>query len=245
MTVTTGDVDQAEGLPQSVEVRLNREALVRYNLPDILYPVLLSLIGAAVGDGGELPFAEMLYALQQRSAESGQADWEALEPALDRLASLLAPDDGRLIVTAAGTTWWAEVGPVDLGEPIVTIQRREKLIAAFNKRDDGRLRLATYRALDAKSAAYVIGLASRPNALDGTLRMHENNWEYALDCSAGTGQYHAHERGEAHMSYWEYGLGIQHDRTLDPDWYALRGCPPRRPAVAAIELGVAYAFSHD
>jgi hypothetical protein len=240
-----GEVDPAEGLPQSVEVRLNREALVRYNLPDILYPVPLSLISAAVGDGGELPFAEMLYALQQRSAESGQADWEALEPALDRLASLLAPDDDRLIVTAAGTSWWVEIGPVDLNEAIITIQRRETLIAAFNKCDDGRLRLTTYRPLDAKSARSVIGLAARPHALDGTVCMRENNWEYALDYSAGIGQYYAHERGEAHMSYWEYGLGIQHDRTLNPDWHALRDCPPRRAAVAAIELGVAYAFSDE
>ena len=236
------ETDLASSQPQWAEMRLKPAALARYDLPDILYPLPLELFSEALDDGGELPFAQMLYALQQRSAQGG-ADWEALEPALDRLARLLAPDDDRLLSSAAGEEWWVEIGPVDLDHPIITIQRRDQLIAAICKREDGLLRLATYRPLDSKSAKLIIGLGLRPHPADGTVCMRENNWEYALDCSAGNGRWYAFERGEAHLSYWEHGLGLGHDRSLDPHWHALRESAPRRPAVVAIELGVAYALS--
>ena len=227
-------------------MRLQPAALARYNLPDILYPLPIAQFSEALDDGGELPFAQMLYALQQRSAEGG-ANREALEPALDRLAELITPDDERPIATAAGEEWWIEIGPVDLAMPIVTIQRRDQLIAAMRKREDGRLRVATYRPLDAKSAKVIISLALRPHLTDGAVCMRQNNWEYALDCSAGTGQWYAHERGEAHLAYWKHGLGIRQDRTAAPHWYALRDQPPppRRAVVTVMELGVAYAFSSE
>ena len=224
------------------DMRLKSAALARYNLPDILYPLPIAQFSEALDDGGELPFAQMLYALQQRSAEAG-ADWVALEPALERLASLLAPDDDRLIASAAGEDWWVEIGPVDLDGPIVTIQRRDQLIGALSQREDGRLRLATYHPLDGKSARLIIGLGSRPHPSDGTVCMRPNNWEYALDCSAGSGQWYAFERGEAHLSYWEHGLGLKHDRSIDPHWHALRDQPRRCAVEVAMELGVAYAYS--
>ena len=48
--------------------------------------------------------------------------------------------------------------------------------------------------------------------------MRENNWEYALDCSAGNGNYYAADRGEAYLSYWEKGLGISWDGSDVPEW---------------------------
>lgn len=224
------------------ELRLKPEALARYGLPDIFYPVPVDLIGEVMDNRGELPFAEMLYALQLHSAP-GNADWEELEPGLARLAELLTPDDERPIIAAAANEWWLEIGPVDLDGPLVTIQRRDQLIAAISPREDGRLRAATYRPLDAKSASTLVGLARRPHPEDGTVCMRSSNWEYALDCSAGAGQYYAFERGEAHLTYWEHGLGLRQDRTFDAQGHMLRDAEPRRAALSAVELGVAYAFS--
>ena len=121
-------------------------------------------------------------------------------------AELLAPDDARDVISAAGDHWWLEVGPVDLGGKLVTIQRGDALIAAITARDDGRLRVAVFRPLDAKGAEYLIGLGQVPHPEHGVC-MRENNWEYALDCSAGNGNHYAAERGEAYLSYWEKGLG--------------------------------------
>jgi len=62
----------------------------------------------------------MLHGLHQRSRD-GEAEWQQLEPAVDRLAELLAPDEAHDVVSAAGDHGWIEVGPVDLGGKLVTI----------------------------------------------------------------------------------------------------------------------------
>src|SRR5690606_7701925 len=130
----------------------------------------------------------------QEAASDGEADWKHLEPAMSRLSAMLAPEDERDVISAAGDTWWVEVGPADLRDKLVTIQRGDNLIAAIVPRDDGRLRVAVFRALDARSARYLTGLGQVPHPERGVC-MRENNWEYALDCSAGTGNYYASERG--------------------------------------------------
>ena len=186
------------------ELHLKPETLAQYGLPDIPYPVPATDLKSALLDNGDLPLAVMLHGLQQRSRD-GEAEWQQVEPAMDRLAELLAPDDARDVISAAGDHWWLEVGPVDLGGKLVTIQRGDALIAAITARDDGRLRVAVFRPLDAKSAEYLIGLGQVPHPEHGVC-MRENNWEYALDCSAGNGNYYAADRGEAYLSYWEKGL---------------------------------------
>lgn len=198
---------------------------------------------AVISGDGEPPFAEMLYGLQLRSGE-GTADWEALELALDRLAELIAPDDHRTVVSAAGDSWWLEIGPVDLNRPIVTIQRGDQMIAAIDSREDGRLRVAAYRPLDAKSADYLISLSLLPQP-DGGVCMRESNWEYARDCSAGSGSYYAFVRGEAYLSWWEKGIGIGKDGAVQPDWRAMRNFIPRAPSKVAIEVGVRYALDDE
>lgn len=227
---------------EPIEMRLKPAALARHGLPDIAYPLTIDLLDAALGDSGELPFADMLHLLQQRSADAN-ADWQALGPALDRLAELVAPDEDRALVSAAGEEWWLEIGPVNLALPIVTVQRGEELIAALAKRDDGRLRLAAYRPLDARSARLLIGLGRRPQPEDGRVCMRENNWEYALDCSAGMGQFYAFERGDAHLSSWSLGIGLAEDGSVDGHWQAMQTLAARRPTKVAVELGVAYAYS--
>lgn len=224
-----------------VMLRFKTAALERLGLPDIEYPVMLGSLDAALGDQGELPFAQMLFGLQLH-CQDGASDWQTLEPAMARLAELIAPqNDDRPLVDAAGETWWLEIGPVDLTQEIVTIQRREELIAAIRPRDDGRLRIAAYRPLDAKSAQYLIDLAMHPHPEHGVC-MRSNNWEYARDCSFGMGNHYAYDRGEAHLSYWEKGIGYTHDGDEVPNWLARRDLTPRIPAHVAMELGVHYAF---
>lgn len=225
-----------------IEMKFKPGALVSFGLPDILYPVPIETLSRMI-EGGDMPLPAMLYGLQQQSA-SGDVDWHALEPALDRLAELLTPEDDRECVTAAAKEWWVEIGPVNLDEPIVTIQRQGLLIAALAKRDDGRLRLATFRPLDANSAAYIIDLCLRAHHKTGQVCMRENNWEYALDSSARTGNWYASHRGEAHLSSWELGIGRMRDGSTDKLWHAMRRLRRRRSAKVAMELGAAYAFSN-
>jgi len=231
-------------MPIFSEIHLKPELLEAYGLPDIGYPVQLDALDAILGKNGEMPFAEMLFGLQERSRE-GTADWKRLELAMDRLAQLIAPPDTRDIITAAGDTWWLELGPVDLNNAkLVTIQRGGLLIAALTNRGDGRLRVAVFRPLDAKSAIYLIGLSLLPHPEYG-VSMRENNWEYAIDQTPGLGNAFADERGEAYLCYWEKGLGIKPDGTLYPEWRAMTNLVPKSAALAAVELGVYYTLSDE
>lgn len=224
------------------EVFFGPDMLELHGLPNIGYPVSVEGIDAVIGAGGELPFALMLHGLQQASAD-GDVDWMSLEPAMARLGQLIAPQDGRTQASAAGAEWWIEIAPVDLTAPIVTIQRGDCLIAAMAPREDGRLRLAAYRPLDANSAEHIIALALRPYGEEGTVCMRANNWEYALDCSAGTGQFYAAARGQSYLSNWLEGMGSRQDVEVDPSWIAAATSQPRPASTVAIELGVAYAYS--
>ena len=224
-----------------LELRLKPTTLARYNLPDILYPMSLESFDASLGGDTELDFGMMLYQLQMRSRD-GDADWQHLEPAMDRLAQMVAPNDPRPVLSATGDNWWLEVGPVDLAGPIVTVQRGDKLIAAIAPTNSGRLRVTSYRPLDAKSATYLIGLGQKPH-VDHGVCMRENNWEYALDCSAGSGNFYAAERGEAHLSYWQSGMGNLADASQHSHLVAMSGLTSRTASVTVAELGVQYSLS--
>lgn len=225
----------------TLDIRLKPTTLARYDLPDILYPVSLANFDAALSSDGHLPFAPMLHQLQMRSSASGE-DWQSFEPAMNRLAQLVAPDDLRPLLSATGEEWWLEVGPVDLCRPIVTIQRSDQLIAAMTATDRGCLRIAAYRPLDAKSASYLTGLAVKPHGEHGVC-MRENNWEYALDCSAGSGNFYTFTRGEAHLSNWVDGIGMVSDGTQNAHWLAMSGLTSRPAAVVVAELGIAYSYA--
>lgn len=232
------------GCASMIELWFKPGMLDHLGLPNIPYPVTIEALDQIIADGGELPLANMLHGLQLRSAK-GDADWQGLEPALGRLAELLTPEDDRKLVTAAARKWWVEIGSINLDEPVVTIQRQGWLIAALAERNDGRLRLATFRPLDAKSASYIFDLCLPPYPRDGTVCGRDSNWEYALDCSAGTGKWYAMDRGDAYLSLWGRGIGHMHDGGFDDWWHAMRNLPHRPPANVAMELGVAYASSTD
>jgi len=224
-----------------VELKFKPGFLERFDLPDIAYPLTQEAFEAAISNPTEPVFAEMLFGLQLRSRD-GSADWVSLEPAMDRLAQLIAPEDPRDTIITASERWWLEIGPVDLDQRIITVQRENDLIAAISPREDGRLRIACYRPLDAKSAEYLIGLGVHPSPQDGSVCMRGNNWEYALDCSAGSGNWYAFERGEAHLSYWEAGIGIMQDGSHDPQWFQKRNLAVRQPAKVAMEIGVVFSL---
>ncbi len=231
-------------MKNEIELRIKPHVLSRYDLPDIPYPVSIETINSALEADGELPLAAMLHGLQQLSSK-GDTDWLSLEPAMDRLAALLAPDDDdRDVISAAGEEWWIEIGPVDINGKIVTVQRQDKLIAAISSREDGRLRVMAFRQLDAKSADYIIGLSRIPHPKYG-VQMRENNWEFACDSAAGMGNNYAYERGEAYLSFWEKGLGKSSDGKILPDWFEQKNLNVRLPAHVATEIGICYAFSQE
>lgn len=219
-------------------------ALERLGLPNIGYPVPAGLVPELVDAGGHVPFEAQLYWLQEYVSRGG-TDWLALEPAMLRLAELIAEPDQRDAATVAGDDWFLELRRVDLDSPIVTIQRGDHLLAALEPRDDGRLAAALYHPLDAKSLRYLLALARNPDE-QGYVCLRENNWEFALDQACGSLRAsYACERGEAYLSIWEYGLGVVGDGTLDRQFLAQHDAEPIAVNLAAIQIGTYYQLAPE
>ena len=168
----------------SKKIHLPPRTLHHFQLPDIQYHFPKSEIGRLLAGSMDLPFKEMLKGLQERS-QRVKKGWKQLEPAIERIAEILASSRIPEIASVVGENWWLELGQVDLSAELITIQRQDHLVAAMTRREDGRLRVAVYRPLDAGSASSLnaLGLNPRPEGGVGT---RDNNWEYALDASASS-----------------------------------------------------------
>lgn len=207
--------------------------LSQFGLPSIGYPSPGRSVRALMRAGEDLSLPLLLYWLQNHSTTTPDA-WLDLEPAMDRLSVLLENGcgPGRMIV--AGGTWSFELGPVDLDAEIVTIQRDDRLLAAVAPRPDGTLRVATYRPLDGRSISLLQALAAHPGP-EGVER-RPNNWEYALDASAGRGQVYAAHEHRGYLSYWEFGLGRISNGATSEVYCAQRGLSHRPFPRAAAEI---------
>lgn len=228
-------------MDEFITIKLNESFLEQYDLPDILYPIPTSRFEKIV-ESGELPFNLILYFLQEYGGSL--SEWQSIEPAIHKLTILIAPSENHSYVNVNGDNWFIVCREVDLAQEIVTIQRGDHLIAAIRPLPDGRLVCSAYRPLDAKSAEYLIALSALPHPDHGVC-MRENNWEYALDCSAGMGNMYASERGEAYLSYWQYGLGISSDKNVMEDWYNQRSLIAVNPKYTAVQIGIYYECSEN
>jgi len=161
---------------------------------------------------------EMLLSWLQRYSKylSKPEQWLKLEDVMIKLSLAIAPESlNKTLIQEAEFT--LDLGKVDLNREVVTVQRKNFLIAALQDRGDSKLLTNIYRPPCEKSVSYIINLSANPSE-DGSISMRPNNWEYALDCSVGAGNTYASERGEAYLSYWEYGLGKLKDQTSIKQW---------------------------
>ena len=222
-----------------LRVKPSPRQLAAHDLPDADYWLRAPDIHLFKPDG-ELPISALLAGAQLRSSEDS-AVWQELEPAMARLSEILAAGRAAPRMNAHGDGWSLVLGEVDLASTLVTIQRKDTLIAAITGEPDGGLKVTAYRPLDADSCRRLLGLGRTP-AADGTVVMRPNNWEYALDCSVGMGNLYCAERGESYLSFWEFGLGVSHDGSGVPLWHAQRTSTGRLASLTYSELA---AFCAD
>jgi hypothetical protein len=223
-----------------IELHPRPDALDGLGLPAIPYPVALPAFQAAVANDGELPLADMLHGLQLRAADS-RADWQRMEPAMARLAELLAPDDARDAITAEGKGWSLDIGPVDLAGDVVTLQRVGTLLAAIAPGEEGRLRLAAYRPLDGRAIELLLALAAtsdlQPVVPSGA------HWQRAWNAAADIGKQHG-DGSLTHLCRGGVGAAIGDD---GGEAVAVRAQHPasRRPACVAAEIGTFHMLRRD
>ncbi|GHD25490.1 hypothetical protein GCM10007053_01340 [Halioglobus pacificus] len=227
------DEDDTTGF---VQFHWDRDVLSAHRLPDVGYPVPLASFQDIISGSVEADFAHLLYWLQIYTSEE-EVDWLAYCEAMRRLTELVTTQPAQEIMTVQTDDWWLEVGPVDLSKGIVTVQRQERLVAALQPREDGRLRVAVYSPLDGRAIDLLAGMGVRPSD-DGSVCMRRNNWEYALDGSAGMGQVYASEAGRCYLSLWEFGLGVSSDGSLIDEWHVQRNLPPISQNYVVKQMGV-------
>lgn len=225
------------------ELHWSAESMSSYGLPNIGYPVPHAAIKAAMSGQIVIGFEELLYWLQLYTAIN-TVRCHDYATAMTRLAEVITNEPAMDLMAIEGQKFWLELGEVDLlrGD-IVTIQRHDELVGAFQRRRNGTLRFAAYQPLDAKAIGYITGLALRP-AANGTVCMRPDNWEYALDCAAGNGNFYAADSGACYLSRWEFGLGISSDGSKVEQWYGQRGKQPQEPRFVATQVEVYLEFQH-
>lgn len=219
-----------------IKIKIKDSFLSELNLPDIEYPIVSEGFSDSF-ESSDLPYAHMLFGLQNVDTITPEVN-----RAKFRLAELLAPpNDNREIVTVCGDNWWLELGPIAFDKEMVTIQRKKRLLAAIQPRDDGRLRVSSYTMLDKKSLKSLIGMSLLPHPQCGVC-MRENNWEYVKDQSGLIANAYADKRGDSYLSYWQYGLGVIPDNSIIQDRYIQRTLQPIKPQITAVELGIYYMY---
>lgn len=230
-----------------MQLHLKPETLQRYGLPDIAYPLPIAALSAAVSAQAELPLAEMLFALQNLSYNDPYI-WKSLESAMNRLAELVsedveAPPTEAQLLPVGSETWWLELGPVDLTKKLVAILRGDEIVAAICPRDDGRLRIAVYRPLDASSLSSLLAASVHPDPEYGVC-MRPNNWEYLVDASFGMGNSLASLEEQSCLQVFS----DQNEAPADeppPQWRTAQPPTPRPQLVVAAEICVFYTLSNE
>lgn len=226
-----------------VEIELKPDTLEHHGLPNIPYPLHKSELIAALGQEAELPFTALLKGLQAKSAYS-ETPWMSLEPAMQRLAELVNPLNDNADHILESEKCWLKIAATDLTKSVITVQREDHLIASITPLRDGRLQISTYRPVDLQTADDLTRLGIPPSPDHGVC-MRENNWEYALDCSAGNGNIYSMLNGQPYLSYWKDGLGISHDGAIDHEWYSKRELQIISPSQTLIELTVHQEISYQ
>ena len=215
---------------------------MRMGLETIEYPVPPDELRRIISSQ-EIPHKYLLFWLERYSSVSPE-DWETLEKAMLALVNLMAGNDLLTYANVAGESWRFKAAPVDLTKEVVTIQRKEHLLVAIQGSPQGSLVVSHYRPLDAKSIRYILDLAVNPQA-DGSVSMRPNNFEYAKDCSAGTGNFYAFKRGEAHLSYWEHGVGLDIECNPVDGWSEQQNLEPLYVSALAVQVGNYYELDDE
>ena len=217
------------------------ELMSEHGLPAIGYPVPHAAIKAGISGHLEIGFEELLYWLQLYT-EIERVRWRDYSLAMVRLAELISGEPAKNVIAIEGEAFWLELGPVDiLQSDIVTIQRDDELVGAFQPREDSTLRFSAYQPLDARAIRLITALALKPNP-DGTLPMRRTNWESALAGAAGMGQVYAADNGSCYLSRWEFGLGTHTDGAKIPTWYNQGMKQAQEPSLVAVQIEVFDAF---
>jgi hypothetical protein len=210
-------------LPDEVRARLGLP-----DLPDEVPAIYSEIVGI---DLYAPPLEAMLYALQVRAQEEA-VDWLKLAPAMDRLVALLGERKWPSAALVETDTSLVRLGEVDLNGEVITVQRQERIVAAFQAIEGKQLVTQLFHPPCARTIRTILSLNMRPSE-DGVIPYYGTNWDYAADSAAGNGQYYAAQAGRAYLAHWANGAGVGFDGERLPLWMKARAEARPWPSASA------------
>jgi ADP-ribosylglycohydrolase len=199
-----------------VALTFKTEALDTWQLPDQEYYLPHEALLAGLDEKGLLPPELLLHGLQCKLTENDVAP-KFLYPAIFALFETfyeaeLENEDGT-----EGDNWSVKYGDINLAtEEIVTIQRQDRLLAAF-KQDGPNLVMCAYEPLDDSALSKVKGICEDVDKM-AKETVTDKKLQYAANRSNSFGQMYAADAGRSYVSYWQNGLGISNDGALLEPW---------------------------
>jgi hypothetical protein len=221
-----------------MRITLKQEFLIENKLPNIAYPVPISHADKIIEAGGETGFADMLFYLQEYSAYLKKS-WEELEPAMLRLAEIIAPENDDPVGNIHTPDFYLNVQQRDMSIDVITMIRGDKVLVAIRPGFNFTIGITAFHPFDARTIQCLMEMAQHPQ--NGSVYMRENNWEYSLDKAAPKfSSMYACDRGESYPSYWKNGLGVCDDGKIDHDLIRYHTRKQIMPNIVAAQIGCYY-----
>jgi ADP-ribosylglycohydrolase len=203
-------------MTELVALTFKAEALEAWQLPNQEYYLPREALLAGLDEKGSLQPELLLHGLQCKLAKN-DVDPNLLYPAMFALFETFYEAELENENGTEGNNWSVKYGDIDLAtEEIVTIQRQNRLLAAF-KQDGPNLVICTYEPLDDDSLSSIKDICQDVDEM-AKETVTDKKLQYAARRSNGFGQMYAADAGKSYVSYWQHGLGISNDGTLVEPW---------------------------
>lgn len=231
-------------MDEYIQLELKSDFLKKHNLPNVHYPIPTSSLQYVLNSGGNIDLHSLLFWFQCYSS-SLKNEWKEIEPALLRLAQILATKNDDSVGDIYTPDFYLHIKQMDISQELITISRKDKVLVAIQPHLNLTISIAVFYPLDAKTISLLIDLGKCPHPQYG-VSMRKNNWEYALDVAAQkTSSIYAKERGDSYLSYWNNGLKFLSSEQDDMNLKSYHTKTQMKPNIVASQIGTYYERMED
>jgi ADP-ribosylglycohydrolase len=223
-------------------LKLKPEALQKWQLPEQEYYLPTEALFASVSENSNMRPELLLHGMQLKLSEPN-ADFRLIHTAMFALFNTLYEVSLETETKTEGNNWSLKYGDIDLAnDEIVTIQRQNRLLAAF-RQEGPDLIMCAYEPLDDQALSKIKSICQDVDKMVNET-VAEKKLQYAAHLSSGFGQMYAADAGRSYLSYWQHGLGVCNDGTLAEIWHKQAGLKSIPHMHIGTQLQVHEFFDH-
>jgi ADP-ribosylglycohydrolase len=197
-------------------LKLKPEALQKWRLPEQDYYLPTEALLASAAENSIVQPELLLHGMQLKLTETA-VDFTSIHTAIIALFNVLYESSLETETGTKGNNWSLKYGDIDLvNDEIVTIQRQDRLLAAFRQHGPDLI-MCAYEPLDDNTLSKVKSICQDADKMVNET-ITDKKLQYAANLSSGFGQMYAADAGKSYLSYWKQGLGICNDGTCADIW---------------------------